>query len=52
MTELKVHSFKASPALGTLIDSLVESMGVSKSKVIRAAIIKLYADEQLNEGTE
>ena len=60
MTKLKVQTFKASPAVVEMIDSLAERMKVTKSKVIRAAILNLYgrkilnlyADREAEEGTE
>ena len=60
MTKLKVQTFKASPAVVEMIDSLAEQMKVTKSKVIRAAILNLYgrkilnlyADREAEEGTE
>lgn len=44
MSEMKVQTFKASPAMIGLIDELVKSTKTSKSVVIRAAIVKLYGE--------
>ncbi len=52
MSTLKVQTFKASPAVVALIDSLTDRLKINKSKVIRMAIIKMYADTEAEEGTE